>query len=218
MNSQSQDHFWKTKTYRCGMHLLRRLGLIILVLLTFGGFLFAQSEVATLTGVVTDASGGVLTNVQVTVTNTGTNLSKAATTNETGRYFLPGLKPGVYSVTAALAGFKKYVNSSVTLQVNQTARLDLSLEVGEISQELTVSAEAPLLETETSSRGAVIDGRKIVELPLNGRDYNQLALLSPGVLNTTPRMQSIGFKGAFNVNGNRAFNNAFQLDGVDNVS
>ena len=75
-----------------------------------------------------------------------------------------------------------------------------------------------MLETETSSRGAVIDQTKIVELPLNGRDYNQLALLSPGVLAPTPRLQSVGFKGAFNVNGNRAFNNAFQLDGVDNTS
>jgi hypothetical protein len=179
---------------------------------------FSQSELATLTGVVTDSSGAVLTKVDVTVTNTGTNLSKGSATNESGRYFLPGLKPGLYSVSASLAGFKKYVNAAVTLQVNQTARLDITLDVGEISQEVTVSAEAPLLETETSGRGAVIDGRKIVELPLNGRDYNQLALLSPGVLNTTPRMQSIGFKGAFKVNGNRAFSNAFQLDGVDNVS
>jgi hypothetical protein len=78
--------------------------------------------------------------------------------------------------------------------------------------------EAPLLETESSARGAVIDGRKIIELPLNGRDYNQLATLSPGVLLSTPRLQSIDFKGAFNVNGNRAFQNAFQLDGVDNTS
>ncbi|MBI3462814.1 MAG: hypothetical protein HY000_07105, partial [Planctomycetes bacterium] len=69
--------------------------------------------------------------------------------------------------------------------------------------------EAPLLQTETSDRGAVIDTRKIVELPLNGRDYNQLATLSPGVLLPTPRLQSIGFKGVFNVNGNRAFQNAF---------
>ena len=81
-----------------------------------------------------------------------------------------------------------------------------------------VTAEAPLLETETSNRGEVIDERKIVELPLNGRDYNQLAPLAPGVLLASPRLQSIDFKGAFNVNGNRAFQNAFRLDGVDNTS
>jgi len=180
--------------------------------------IMAQTELATLTGTVADTSEGLLANVEVTATNNGTNISTTTTTTENGRYFILSLKPGVYTVTASLVGFKKYVNSGVTLQVNQTARLDITLNVGEVSQEVTVSAEAPLLESETSSRGAVIDGRKIVELPLNGRDYNQLALLSPGVLNTTPRMQSIGFKGAFNVNGNRAFNNAFQLDGVDNVS
>src|SRR6185436_1784730 len=81
-----------------------------------------------------------------------------------------------------------------------------------------VTAEAAVLETETASRGAVIDHTKMVELPLNGRDYNQLAILSPGVLPPTPRLQSIGFKGVFNVNGNRAFQNAFLLDGVDNTS
>ena len=102
--------------------------------------------------------------------------------------------------------------------MNQSARMDIQLTVGQLSETVEVSAEAAMLETETSSRGAVIDQTKIVELPLNGRDYNQLALLSPGVLAPTPRLQSVGFKGAFNVNGNRAFNNAFQLDGVDNTS
>jgi Carboxypeptidase regulatory-like domain len=187
MNAQVQSKF---RGLRRSKSVVAGLGLTLIAVLVPQQAL-SQWELATLTGVVMDASGGVLTNVEVTVTNTGTNLSKSVTTNESGRYLLPGLKPGVYSVSALLAGFKKYVNSAVTLQVNQTARLDITLDVGEISQEVTVSAEAPLLETETSSRGAVIDGRKIVELPLNGRDYNQLALLSPGVLNTTPRMQSI---------------------------
>ena len=81
-----------------------------------------------------------------------------------------------------------------------------------------LAAEAALLETESASRGAVIDHTKMIELPLNGRDYNQLALLSPGVLAPTPLLQSVGFRGVFNVNGNRAFQNAFQLDGVDNTS
>src|SRR6266700_4932050 len=89
---------------------------------------------------------------------------------------------------------------------------------GTVTEEVLVTAEAPVLETESGGRGAVIDHTKIVELPLNGRDYNQLALLSPGVLAPTPRLQSVGFRGAFNVNGNRAFQNAFQLDGVDNTS
>src|SRR5207245_1832116 len=98
------------------------------------------------------------------------------------------------------------------------ARFDIELAVGAVTDQVSVTADAIMLETESSSRGAVIDRTKIVELPLNGRDYNQLALLSPGVLAPTPRLQSIGFRGVFNVNGNRAFMNAFQLDGVDNTS
>src|SRR5213594_2871249 len=180
--------------------------------------LLAQSEVATLSGTVTDSTGAVLNNVSITVTNQGTNLATAAVTNDTGRYFLPSLRPGVYTVLATLPGFKKFVDSALTLQVNQAARLDISLTVGDTGEQITVTADAPLLETETSGRGAVIDQRKIVELPLNGRDYNLLAQLSPGVLTPTTRLQSIGFKGVFNVNGNRAFQNAFLLDGVDNTS
>jgi hypothetical protein len=180
--------------------------------------LFAQSELAALTGTVTDPTGAVVAGAEVRAVNEATNVAATTVTNDDGRYFLPSLKPGVYSVTASRAGFKTSVNSGVGLQVNQTMRFDVTLQVGEIAERITVAAETTLLQTETQGRGAVIDERKIVELPLNGRDYNQLALLSPGVLAPTPRLQSIGFKGAFNVNGNRVFHNAFLLDGVDNTS
>ena len=180
--------------------------------------LWAQSESANITGVVTDASGALLTRVTVSLANEGTGAVTSIETGESGRYFVSGLRPGIYTVSAARSGFKKSVNAGLTLQVNQTARLDIALAIGDVTEQITVSAEASILETETSGRGAVIDGRKIVELPLNGRDYNLLAQLAPGVLPATPRLQSIGFKGAFNVNGNRAFQNAFLLDGVDNTS
>ncbi len=94
----------------------------------------------------------------------------------------------------------------------------MSLEVGDLSAVIEITTGAPLLESQTSSRGDVIDQKKILELPLNGRDYNQLALLSPGVLPGTPRLAAVNFKGAINVNGNRVFNNVFLLDGVDNIS
>ena len=178
----------------------------------------AQTELATLTGTAMDSSSALLRGVTVKLRNDATNVLASTVTNEGGRYVLPSLKPGVYHLEASLAGFRKQIYSAVTLQVNQTARLDLILQVGDVNEQITVTTEASLLETETSSRGAVIDQRKMVELPLNGRDYTQLALLSPGVLTPTPRLSSIGFKGAFNVNGNRAFHNAFQLDGVDNTS
>ena len=197
---------------------MKKTIILALLLCLTAAIAAAQTELATLTGTVADPSGAVLRNATVTATNEATNITASTVSNDSGRYSLPSLRPGVYTIGAALAGFKKHVQSGVTLQVNQTARLDLTLTVGEVTEQVTVSAEASLLETETSSRGAVIDQRKIVELPLNGRDYNQLALLSPGVLTPTPRLSSIGFKGAFNVNGNRAFHNAFQLDGVDNTS
>ena len=191
---------------------------LVILLAASAGPGWAQSELATLTGTVTDASGAVVAKAQITITNGATGLATVSETNETGRYFVTSLRPGVYTVSASLAGFKKYLHPDVTLQVNQTARLDITLEVGAVTEEVSVTAAVPLLEAETSNRGAVIDQRKIAELPLNGRDYNQLATLSPGVLLPTPRLSSIGFKGAFNVNGNRAFQNAFLLDGVDNTS
>jgi hypothetical protein len=178
----------------------------------------AQFESATLTGIVTDAADAVVSGVAIRAINEGTNIEAAATTDEVGRFVFTSLKPGSYRVTATAKGFKESVSAGIVLQVNQAARLDIKLAVGNVNERVTVNAEAPLLETETASRGAVIDHTKMVELPLNGRDYNQLALLSPGVLAPTPRLQSIGFRGVFNVNGNRAFQNSFQLDGVDNTS
>lgn len=192
---------------------------LLFVVLLFCSFrVYGQQETATITGEVRDSGGAVVAGAQVVITNTATGVAVRSTTNENGFYTIPSLKPGSYSMTVEKPGFKKLVRSGIILQVNQTARVDLALEIGEVTQTVEVVAAATLLETETSSRGSVIDQKKIVDLPLNGRDYNQLALLSPGVLPTTPRLASVNFKGAINVNGNRTFNNVFLLDGVDNIS
>src|SRR5258706_2738093 len=195
----------------------RSIPMAILIVLT-ATLALAQFETATLTGVVTDSAGAVVPKTDVKAINEATNVESNATANAEGRYFFPNLRPGSYGVTASAQGFKQFVSAGVVLQVNQAARLDIQVAVGDVTEQILVTGEAPVLETESASRGAVIDHTKIVELPLNGRDYNQLALLSPGVLAPTPRLQSVGFRGAFNVNGNRAFQNAFQLDGVDNTS
>jgi predicted porin len=179
---------------------------------------FTQQEAATVVGEVRDPSGAVVPNATVTVTNIDTNISVVTVTNDRGSYTVPNLRPGGYSVSAEAPGFSKIVRSGLTLQVAQVARVDVTLEARQLTEAVEVVGGSPLLETLTSSRGSVIDQRKIVDLPLNGRDYNQLALLSPGVLPGTPRLASVNFKGVLNVNGNRTFNNVFLLDGVDNIS
>ncbi|MCA1602746.1 MAG: carboxypeptidase-like regulatory domain-containing protein, partial [Acidobacteria bacterium] len=178
----------------------------------------AQQETATITGEVKDVSGALVPQAMITVTNVGTNISVNTETNDQGSYTVSSLRPGEYKITVEKSGFNKSLRSGVTLQVNQFARIDITLQAGQVSETVEVVGGAPLLESETSSRGSVIDQKKIVDLPLNGRDYNQLALLSPGVLPGTPRLASVNFKGVLNVNGNRTFNNVFLLDGVDNIS
>ena len=193
--------------------------LSVAILLLLGATLVqAQQETATITGEIKDATGASIPQAAITITNTQTGISINSVSSEQGLYTVPNLRPGIYTLTVEKTGFRKIVRSGLTLQINQVARIDLELQPGGVNEVIEISGGTPLLETETSSRGAVIDQKKIVDLPLNGRDYNQLALLSPGVLAGTPRLASIGFKGAINVNGNRVFMNVFMLDGVDNVS
>ena len=179
---------------------------------------FGQTSTATLTGFVQDPTGAVLPNVTISVRNTERNTNHFTRSNEAGSYVLPALSPGNYLIFAELPGFKKSVREGVVLQVSQVLRIDIRLDLGSLEDTIEVTAATPLLESETSSRGSIIDRQKIVDLPLNGRDYNQLAALAAGVAPSTPRLAAINFKGAFNVNGNRAFNNVFLLDGVDNLS
>ncbi len=179
---------------------------------------FAQQETATIAGTVTDATGAVVPHAVVIVTNVQTGISVRTEASDAGTYVVPSLRPGDYSIAVESKGFQKTVRTGVNLQVAQVARIDVTLQTGALSESVEVVAATPLLDTLTSSRGSVIDQKKIVELPLNGRDYNQLALLSPGVLPGTPRLASVNFKGVLNVNGNRTFNNVFLLDGVDNIS
>jgi Carboxypeptidase regulatory-like domain/TonB dependent receptor len=191
---------------------------LILACAVWPSIALAQQETATIAGTVRDASGAVVPGATVTVTNVRTNIAVQTQAGDDGGYVVPSLRPGDYSVTAESAGFQKTLRTGITLQVAQVARVDISLQAGQISEAVEVVAGTPLLDTLTSSRGSVVDQKKIVELPLNGRDYNQLALLSPGVLPGTPRLASVNFKGVLNVNGNRTFNNVFLLDGVDNIS
>ena len=178
---------------------------------------YAQTDTGSLKGIVTDTSGKVVAHAAVTVLNRDTNISTATTTNDSGQYFVPGMRPGSYNISVVHPGFSHISREDVVLQVGQTVRIDLLLSIGAITDFVQVVGEAPLIESETSDRGIVVDSRKIQELPLNGRDYNQLAQLAPGVLFQTPRLSAQSFKGGFSANGNRVFMNAFQLDGLETV-
>lgn len=142
---------------------------------------YGQVERASLVGTVTDKSGAVMAGVAVTVTNVATNTSQRLVTDEAGAYSAVNLIPGVYTVQAAKSGFRNMVFKDYTLQVSQAARLDMVMEVGEVNQSVEVTGAAPLLQTENASVGQVIAKEAVQSLPLNGRNFVQLAILAPGV-------------------------------------
>lgn len=134
-----------------------------------------------ITGVVTDQSGASISGASVTVTNPQTNFTRATTTNSTGNYEVPALQPGTYNVEAKVEGFQVEVRTGVELQVAEVARIDFKLTVGVVTQSVEVTGGAPLINSENASVGTVIENQRIVELPLNGRNYLQLSALSPNV-------------------------------------
>ena len=162
--------------------------------------LHAQFEYGEILGTVRDASGAVLQHAKVTVRGLDTNVQASTLTNDQGNYSVPDLRSGRYEVSAAVAGFRPAKSDALALRVGDRLRTDLTLEPGLITGEVTVEASvAPLLETDTSTRGQVIQSQQIEELPLNKRDYTQLVLLVPG--STYNPDQRLG--GAISINGNR---------------
>src|SRR5262249_28301225 len=175
---------------------------------------FGQGIRATVVGRVTDQSGAVVPGVKITITNAATNESRTAVASDTGDYAIPQLPPGDYNLTTELTGFNK-VSQRVVLETGQGARVDIVLKAGAITEEVAVTAVSPLLSTENSSIGNVVDQKKIVELPLNGRDYLQLAQLQPNVF-APAQNSTLGFRGGFNVSGNSEVANNYIKDGIDN--
>jgi len=153
--------------------------------------LSAQVERGTIAGTVRDPSGAATPNVAITVTNVATGVEYKTQTNDTGEYVAPNLIPGDYSITASLAGFKTLHRKGILLQVNSRVAVDLTLEVGEVTQEVEVTAAAPLLQSESSAVGTIIGRREVSELPLNGRSVFQLAPLTAGVNNAKPTSMRI---------------------------
>jgi hypothetical protein len=177
---------------------------------------FAQTT-ATITGTVADASGAVIPGVEVTVTNIATRQARTILTNELGRYYVAALSPGSYTVAATLTGFETVLRSGITLTVGNEAVINITLTPGQISEKVEVSADAPVVQTTNAAVAELVGELKIRALPLNGRSFDQLVYMQPGITIATGAgnspNQGRGVK--FSANGARLTSNYFMLDGTD---
>ncbi len=185
--------------------------LSLLLLLPFS-HAYGQSTSAII-GIVTDASGASIPGVEITATNQGTNQVRSVVTNETGNYRIEPLQVGVYSVSAELPGFRKQVRTDLKVDLDAKVRLDFRLEVGAISEVVEVQGSAPVVQTDTSQVGQVVDERKIVDLPLNGRSFSSLAYITPGTFSPRPG-STLSERGGIAAVGVPEGENEFILDGV----
>src|SRR5574340_1233 len=182
--------------------------------------LAAQESRATITGRVTDSTDAAVAKASLQIRNTETNEATAAVTSASGDYTVPLLRPGTYAISVQVPGFKAFTRSGLVLNVGQTATVNIVLEVGNLTDQITVSAEAPLVDTATGNRGAVIDNQQVTEFPLNGRNPFMLSTLAAGVnFNGAliyPRPFDNGAIAQWSLNGSLAANNDFMLDGAPN--
>jgi hypothetical protein len=185
---------------------------VTFILSAFSTALWA-SPTGSIMGTVKDSSGGVVPGVRITVTNTATNTRLSTTSDANGAYQFPQLPPADYSLLAEAAGFKKVTINSVLVEVDQVTHADLALEIGSLTEMVEVSAVATVLESDKSTLSHVVDSRLISNMPLNARQFLDLALLTPGVLPAATGTQG----GGFNVAGARSQSNIFLVDGVSNI-
>ncbi|MFL6463358.1 MAG: carboxypeptidase regulatory-like domain-containing protein [Bryobacteraceae bacterium] len=191
--------------------------LVCLYAMMHATLLMAQFESGTVLGTVRDPSGGTVPDASVTLENVKTDVSFQAKTDANGNYQFVNQRLGTYRVRVGAPGFQTAAAEDFDLTVNARQRVDITLQIGTTSQNVTVSDAASLLETDNSSRGQVINPKQIVDLPLNGRAYADLTLLVPGVAKSPLQNQSDSSRDAsYNVNGQRSALNNFLLDGVDN--
>ncbi len=203
---------------------MRRTVLLLLALLS-PGFAYAQATGA-IAGVVSDESGAVMPGVTVDITNVATGQTRTATTGGDGYYSVPQVQPGSYTVKATLSGFKEVTRTGISVSVGDTSRVDIKLAVGGVTENVVVTGASPLVETAHATLGITIDQQKVVELPLNGRNFAQLGTLIPGVLAPPTGLggqtgdATVGGFGAatasYNVNGMRNQSNNFLIDGANN--
>jgi hypothetical protein len=219
--------------------LLQGVGASVLMLAVFALPAFAQTNKGTIKGTITDQNGGIVTNAAVTVTNVNTNTERTVSTGDDGTYEFPLLDPGTYKLTVKAPTFSDVTRENIMVQTASTQALDIMMTAGQVGGTVTITAAAPLAESETSDLGSVITGKQITDLPIAQRNFTLLATLSPGV--SRPFVGVIGGGGNFEgggsnpvgtstestrfresggsvlvVNGARPTNNNFTLDGTDN--
>ena len=185
------------------------------IFLTLATPLWAQKDAGAIVGLVRDPSGAVVTGAKVTVTDVDRGIQLTLSTNAEGQYVASPLRIGRYSVTVEKQGFRKAVAGPVQVNIQDRVGVDLTLQAGMVTEVVTVTGQRPQLETGTSELGQVVDSRTINALPLNGRNYAQLALLGTGVAAAEPGSRVETTYG-FSSNGARALQNNFLLDGIDN--
>ncbi|MBS1790030.1 MAG: TonB-dependent receptor [Acidobacteria bacterium] len=201
--------------------LLMPASIALIFALAAGGKAQTSGEI---TGLVTDASGATVSGASVSVTNKATGAVRQVTTNSEGLYAFPSLLPGVYELKVEQAGFKTTRLDNITLAVQQTARLDVKMEVGQVGETLTITSESALLNAENTTVGIVIENKIVTELPLNGRNYLNLVALSPNVNVLSPGAGQAGSRQggdraaqSISTGGQRIMFDYYTLDGVNNT-
>jgi carboxypeptidase family protein len=201
----------------------RRVLVTLLVALLLPMYAAAQTVSGTILGTVTDSSGSVIPNAKVTIVNEGTGLTRTVQTDTNGEYTAPSLPTGRYTVITELTGFKTTTVSNIELGVDQRVRLTTKLEVGTMTESVSVEAASPLVQTSSSELGTTVTSAQIEALPLNGRNFVNLTRTLPGVLRGIPGSNIDGAgslawraSASFSANGQRTRDNNFMLDGVDN--
>ncbi len=193
------------------------LGLLFLASLA-APFAAGQATNAAITGLLTDASSAAIPNATVTVTNSGTGVTRSVTTNDSGAYTITPLIPGLYEVKVSNAGFKTRVQANVLLETGALLKLDIQLEVGQVSERIEVTAAAPIMQTQESSVAGVVTTSQLERIPVNGRNFTRLIVMMPGTSDVSPSQSKGGQAGLqmISVNGQRQQDSNYTIDGVDN--
>ena len=207
---------------------MKKMGLTLMLVIVLAiwvfwtGQAYAQVSGASLAGTVTDSSGAVIPNAEVSITNSATGVTRTVTSGSAGLYTAPNLLPGIYDIRITAPGFSTQVQKGITLTVGAQQALDIKMQVGQVSQTVEVTTEAPTVELTSSTISAVVNATTVRELPLNGRSWTDLATLQPGVssIQTQPSFAvggdrgNRGFGSQLTISGARPQENNYRLDGI----